>query len=68
MNNQQNLIDRTKLLKAIAEEKAKQEEGKERVGFGHLYWEFHEGAVTILEWLEKEINNGKFTPDKEGKV
>lgn len=60
MPNTGNGMNKDKLLEAISKEKAVNEAAKERAGFGTLYWEFHEGSVTILEWLEKEINSGKF--------
>ena len=63
MNNQVKLIDQTTLMEAIAEEKSRQEQARESLRIDHVYWEFHEGAATILEWLEKEIKKDKFTPD-----
>lgn len=63
MNNQVKLIDETKLLKAVSEEKSRHERARDRLEIDHKYWEFHEGSVTTLEWLEKKITKGMFAPD-----
>lgn len=63
MNNQVKLIDETKLLKAVFEEKSRHERARDRLEIDHKYWEFHEGSVTTLEWLEKKIEKGMFAPD-----
>ncbi|MFD1179499.1 hypothetical protein ACFQ3W_24825 [Paenibacillus puldeungensis] len=57
------LTDANKLCDVIDEEIKRQNKAAERVGVGHVYWEFHEGSATTLEWLKKEIESGKFSLD-----